>query len=234
MKNLTTVRSWGLRLLATAVGGVGAAVMGDEAAMHIWQYQPELWMLALGGLVPAVGAFFASSRLATFADSVMVVSPQPPAVKTAVRPNKSDKPNSRVASAGSAAATAAAAARTKQSAAEQKGNNQKPNTPRSEQPQVAAPVVEYSVVAENDKITFRTTAIAGGYAQVSLVVTGLSKTQFKGAGGFLSKLHAVPGVGWSAHKNIGGHRKEIVGKVSAEKLDGVSTQLKDLVSTYSK
>ncbi len=81
------------------------------------------------------------------------------------------------------------------------------------------------------KISFRTTAVAGGYAQISVVVTGLSKPQFKGAGGLLSKLHAVPGVGWSAHKNIGGHRKEIVGKVSAEKLDGVSAQLKDLVSS---
>ncbi len=127
MKSMTTVRSWGLRLLATAIGGVGAAVIGDEAAVHIWQYQPELWMLALGGLVPAAGAFFASSRLATFADSVMVVSPDTPAVKTAVRPNKSDKPSTRQSSnsarnaaAGAAAAAVAAAMRNKQNAADQK------------------------------------------------------------------------------------------------------------------
>lgn len=230
MKFKHTARCWGFRFLATAVAGAGGSLLFDQVAVHGWQFQPELWMLALSAIVPAVVTLVATKSMAIFTDSCMCVP-------TGASGLKEKEPSGRQSS-GSSGSSGPVGARAGKAAALNvvARANQKPGQAaekKSEQ-QNAVEEIAYEVISQNDKVTVKASVVQNGYAHVAVIAAGFSRAQLKGSDGFLSKLHGIAGVTWASHKNIGGHRKEIVGKVAADKLESVVAQLKELSEKYSK
>lgn len=86
------------------------------------------------------------------------------------------------------------------------------------------------------RITVEVVRPDGTAPQVTVTVTGLSASEFKGNngnGGLRQKLENIAGISWENPKNLGEGKRTISGAVKSSNEGEVAAKLKELASRYS-
>jgi hypothetical protein len=86
------------------------------------------------------------------------------------------------------------------------------------------------------RITVEVTRPEASPAQITVTVTGLSASEFKGNngnGGFRQRLESISGISWENPKNLGNGKRTITGAVKSSNEGELAAKLKETASRYA-